>query len=298
MKEFFEVSRADPLSAFTFALLILAAILLWSPPRRRHWWCPCFLAAMALGWLAGRVTVLGLAWLALLGIMAFAQSWLSVRWEKRADGLILFALGALMMTRYFPGFDNWKVVDAVLISSDAIPYTQYFNFNKASVGLLLMASQPHLCRCWSEWRVAMRTWLIIMPIMIPVIMGLALLFGYVHWDPKIPQVLPVFLIANFFFISMPEEVVCRGVLQRVLGEYLRGIWGGSALAIFIAALVFGLGHFKGGPLFVILATTAGIFYGVAYYASKKIESDILCHFSLNVLHALLFTFPALASAIR
>jgi len=43
---------------------------------------------------------------------------------------------------------------------------------------------------------------------------------------------------------------------------------------------------------------AGIGYGWAYRRTGRIEASILTHFSLNSLHFLLFTYPALAASMR
>ena len=71
---------------------------------------------------------------------------------------------------------------------------------------------------------------------------------------------------------------------------LSGKPGGTAIALSITAVLFGLAHLPGGIDYVMLATVAGIGYGWSYYRTGHIEAAILTHFTLNALHFLLFTY--------
>jgi len=43
----------------------------------------------------------------------------------------------------------------------------------------------------------------------------------------------------------------------------------------------------------VLSTVAGLGYGWVYQRTGRIEASILTHFALNLVHFLLFTYPAL-----
>ncbi|WP_087852964.1 CPBP family intramembrane glutamic endopeptidase [Photobacterium andalusiense] len=60
------------------------------------------------------------------------------------------------------------------------------------------------------------------------------------------------------------------------------------IAITIASVLFGLAHFSGDPLFIIIATLAGILYGLSYYWTRKITIAIVIHFAFNLVF---FTYP-------
>jgi membrane protease YdiL (CAAX protease family) len=47
----------------------------------------------------------------------------------------------------------------------------------------------------------------------------------------------------------------------------------------------------------MLATLAGAGYAIAFQRTGRVEAGILTHFAVNAAHFLLFTYPALASAI-
>ncbi len=67
-------------------------------------------------------------------------------------------------------------------------------------------------------------------------------------------------------------------------------WG-DYLALLIASLLFGTMHF-GGVKYTLLASVAGIFYGLIYQKTKSIEASIAAHFSLNLAHFTALTYPS------
>ncbi len=121
---------------------------------------------------------------------------------------------------------------------------------------------------------------------------LATALGYSQFEPKLPYFTPVWILVNLFFTCMAEEALFRRLIQQKIHDSLSGKYAG-AISIFIAAALFGLAHFKGGAIYISLATLAGLFYGYIYYKSKRIVSAILLHFSFNLIHLLLFTYPTL-----
>ncbi len=64
-------------------------------------------------------------------------------------------------------------------------------------------------------------------------------------------------------------------------------------ALLICAILFGLAHAGGGVWYVLLATVAGLGYGLVYHRTQRIELSILLHFALNSIHILFFSYPAL-----
>jgi uncharacterized protein len=61
----------------------------------------------------------------------------------------------------------------------------------------------------------------------------------------------------------------------------------------MTALAFGSVHFASGPPMILLASLAGIAYGLAYRYGGLLAS-VLAHFGLNLFHILFFTYPLLA----
>ena len=57
-------------------------------------------------------------------------------------------------------------------------------------------------------------------------------------------------------------------------------------------MLFGIAHAGGGAAMIVLATLAGIGYGLAAWRGG-IEAAVLTHFSVNALRFLLLTYPML-----
>jgi membrane protease YdiL (CAAX protease family) len=111
----------------------------------------------------------------------------------------------------------------------------------------------------------------------------------VKWTPLTPW----FLALNLLFTCVTEEAFFRGF---ILGGLARGMarWRyGTAVALVVSTVLFGLAHARGGPALVVLAALAGLGYAAAYLRSGRIEGAILTHFALNAVHFVAFTYPAL-----
>jgi membrane protease YdiL (CAAX protease family) len=122
---------------------------------------------------------------------------------------------------------------------------------------------------------------------------LALLLGAVRWEPKLPEGLWLWAANNLLLVAFAEEALFRGFLQADLARWLRERAGGEWAAIGVAAAAFGVAHHAGGAAMVLLATVAGVAYGLAYRHGSLL-AWVWAHFLLNLAHVLLFTYPLLA----
>ncbi|MNT79709.1 CAAX amino terminal protease self- immunity [compost metagenome] len=94
-------------------------------------------------------------------------------------------------------------------------------------------------------------------------------------------------------MTLVEEALFRGYIQGGLSRRLEHLPYGENLALLLASLVFGLAHVGAGWQWVLLASLAGIGYGLAYRFGG-LAAAIATHFGLNLLHFSLFTYPMLA----
>jgi uncharacterized protein len=119
----------------------------------------------------------------------------------------------------------------------------------------------------------------------PIGAGLGLLLGFLHFHALIPSaghVLAAWLF-SFLFIAVPEELFFRGWMQNLLERRV-----GAARALLITSVLFGLSHFnKRAVLFnwryVILATLAGIFYGLAWRQERRVGASAITHASVDTI---------------
>ena len=264
-------------------------------PRVRYGW-PAFtglsiVAAVA----AGIVEWAGLAFIFVFAgaCVAAVRSTFSTAARALAWGVLVVCAIALA-SHQVPWINNVLVFDAVTVSSSAVPYTLYWNYDKALAGVLLYAVcvQPQRRTKWRSAVVATAVIAALSPVLL-VLPALAMKF--VVWDPKLPAILVMWVPANLLVTCLAEETFFRGLLQRHLAEALSTRVPSAALvALFVSAVAFGIAHIGGGIAYVALATLAGIGYGAAYHFTQRVEASILVHFTLNLVHLTFFTYPSVA----
>jgi membrane protease YdiL (CAAX protease family) len=303
-----------------YVWLSLAILWLWLPPQSATRQSKRRLAVSA-GWLtlaiahahANRmVNMTGIAAILAFVLVCYTSSmtppdeasatplrgephgWWRVR--RIATSVAVIALALALMAHAVPGFSNLLIVRNAIVSPGAVPYTLYLNFDKALIGLALLAFGPPLVASRGEWAVLFTSLVPRLLVVIAVVMVCALWLGHVRLDLKWPAILPVWAWANLLFTCVAEEALFRGVIQRQLqGEAasVEGAARGRALAgLALASLLFGIAHYAGGTRSVVLATIAGTGYGWVFWRTGRIEGSILTHFAVNATHLLCFTYPA------
>ena len=129
-----------------------------------------------------------------------------------------------------------------------------------------------------DWGIGLRYYLLFMPVAV----ALALWLGFVRVQPRPFGLRMVLLtVATFFgilwIVALSEEFFFRGVLQQTLDKLLDSRVAG----LIIASLVFGAVHlpFRAFPnwRFAILATLAGVAYGLAFRAAGSIRAAMVAH---------------------
>jgi uncharacterized protein len=149
------------------------------------------------------------------------------------------------------------------------------NSSKALAGLTALAMFPSVWR-WNRYCSA------IAALCMLTVPALAWAIGYVHVAPAAPVALAWFALANLLG-TIAEEWFFRLWVQRPLQRF------GIAPSVLLTTLLFGLVHFGGGPLFMGLATLAGLAYAGVYQASgNSVWAVVALHLALNVTRVALF----------
>jgi len=124
----------------------------------------------------------------------------------------------------------------------------------------------------------------------PIAIALGVWLGFLHvhrvW-PGIAQMAGAWFF-TFFFIAVPEELFFRGWLQNLL-EKRMGRYG----ALFLTACLFGLAHFNKQTThfnwrYVMLAAIAGVFYGRAWRAQRRVGASAVTHATVDAIWSLWF----------
>ncbi|MBU4683411.1 CPBP family intramembrane metalloprotease [Cedecea davisae] len=199
--------------------------------------------------------------------------------------LVVSAVGLTM--HLIPGFHNPKVLESVIAGPLSVPFSMYYNFDKALVPFVLLVVMKSLFVNEPESRPA-KPWWGLLVAFIPALLLLAVALGGLKIEPHAPQWLLPFLFANIFFVSLAEEALFRGYLQQRLSGFMHPV-----LALVISAAIFGGLHFAGGPLLIVFAALAGLIYGLAWMWSGRLWVAVAFHVGLNAAHLLFFTYPML-----
>jgi membrane protease YdiL (CAAX protease family) len=210
-----------------------------------------------------------------------------VRWQQvLGHGLFIFLAIALAL-HWLPGFNNAKVIDNVVFSEGALPFSMSLNLDKSLIGLWVMLACPWLLLLRGKGVVLSLA--VIRPLTLLACLGSAWILGVVAWAPKWPQDAWLWLANNLLLVSLTEELLFRGYIQGGLERLL----GNQNLALGLAALLFGLAHLGSGWQWFYLATLAGIGYGLAYRYGGLLTA-VWCHVFVNVVHFTAFSYPMLA----
>jgi len=196
------------------------------------------------------------------------------------DFLVLVALGLAVDLRWLePAWPRGLAFLSKLILLDAGLYGFLVVRGLTGVGFDLKLHPADL-------QIGLREWLFFTPIAIA--LGFAL--GFLHWHGGVdrPGMLPLAWLFTFFFIALPEEIYFRGWMQNLLERRL-----GRTASLLITAAIFGLSHFnKRAAVFnwryVLLAAIAGVFYGRAWRAQRRIGASAITHATVDTLWGALF----------
>jgi membrane protease YdiL (CAAX protease family) len=234
---------------------------------------------------------LGLQSLPAFALLALA--WAALRYPRlRWVGHGLFVVLALALALHrLPGFDNARVIDAVVLSPGATPLTLYLNLDKPLAGFWLLLACPWLIL---KRRGSLRGLALRVLGTVAIVLTAGVMLGAITWAAKWPEGAWLWAANNLLLVCIVEELLFRGYIQGGLGRLFERWSGGQTLALLAASVLFGVAHLGGGWQWLLLATAAGLGYGLAYrYAG--LAGAVSCHFGLNLAHFGLFTYPLLAS---
>ena len=202
-----------------------------------------------------------------------------------ADLLILSALGIIVDLRFLHTASLWPGGLGgfpKLILADIALYGYLVIKPVNGIGYDL---QPKLV----DLGIGLREFLFYAPFVIP----LGLWLGFLHPHAGLPSIakFAASWIFTYVFVALPEELFFRGLVQNLLERKL-----GKTGALFVASILFGLSHFNkgnaGGAVFnwryVLLATIAGIFYGRAWRAQRRLFASGITHASVDTVWSLWF----------
>ena len=255
-----------------------------------------YLALLSIGYslamFAGQLETQALIAIALLLLAGFAVRQQKSRYGRYLGHALFVLLALALAMHWLPGFYNGGVIGPLVFTDDAEPFSMHLNLDKPLIGFWLLLVCP-----WIVGRRPLRLSLyataLALPLSAVAALGGAVLLGIIHWDPKWPPQAWLWVFNNLLLVTLVEEALFRGYIQGGLSRRFKQLLYGENLALMCAALLFGLAHLGAGWQWVLLASIAGVGYGLAYRFGG-LSAAIATHFGLNLLHFGLFTYPMLA----
>lgn len=260
-----------------------ARVRAWPVWARMAWPAGLAIPYVLVAWGAG---VFRWGWLALYALLPVAMALLlgeaaRVDAEQRGnwrDFLVLGVLGLAVDLRWFEG--AWPARLAIfnkILLLDAGIYGFVLIRRLEGTGFDLRLRLRDLVVGLREW-----AWYT------PLALALGLSLGFLHWHRDWPGMMPIAAawLFTFFFIAVPEELFFRGWLQNLLEKRL-GRYG----ALILTACLFGLAHFNKRAVhfnwrYVLLAALAGIFYGRAWRAERRVGASAVTHATVDAIWSL------------
>jgi membrane protease YdiL (CAAX protease family) len=131
----------------------------------------------------------------------------------------------------------------------------------------------------SDIAIGLREFLYFTPIAI--LLGFALGFLKLHRTLGSPLAFAAGWLFTLFFVALPEELFFRGLMLNMLERRV-----GTNRALAITSALFGLAHFNKRAAYfnwryVILAAIAGVFYGRAWLARRRLLASSITHATVD-----------------
>lgn len=281
-----------------FVFLALAICCVWVPalPVGRYSIAASalpFLASLATGIAVGVLTGVALLSIALLTSAALASKVAKDRAVRVTFTIATVLIALEMALHWAPGFVNPKLLDGVKLSAGSATFTQYLNYDKGAAGLVVLAAYGPRVRTAREFMRVMKVSVPLSVMTAALVVGAAIVMGYVRPDFKLPSFTLEFLATNLFFTCVAEEAFFRGFLQErltaLLGSSHFAAWG----PVLLTGLLFGAAHAAGGSAFLALASIAGVGYSIIYGLTRRIEASVYAHFFVNTIQFIGFSYPYL-----
>jgi membrane protease YdiL (CAAX protease family) len=138
-----------------------------------------------------------------------------------------------------------------------------------------------------EIAAAMLSFLMFAVIAIP----LAFSTHFIRYSYDFPKLLlaPAAFVGIYLFVAVPEELLFRGLIQNWFERWTQRRVAG----LILGAIVFGASHLNNGPpipnyRYFLLASIAGIFYGLVWQRTGNIAASAVTHALVDTVWSALF----------
>lgn len=204
--------------------------------------------------------------------------------------LLLITFG--LSTHILPGFNNMIYLKNYAVSEASRPHDEYWNFDKPFLMLCLFNYYMEGYYKRGNLVHSIKTGFVLTIVCAAILIFAGMGLGYIALDIKWPEIIYSWAFLNLIAV-LAEEGFYRAFLQRLIADYTKGFLGkySEIIALLFASALFGLSHYKMGFIHAALCSVAGFLFGYGLTKSKRVEACMVTHFTLNMLHLILFTYP-------
>jgi membrane protease YdiL (CAAX protease family) len=134
---------------------------------------------------------------------------------------------------------------------------------------------------------ALRSFLIYAALAIP--LGLAIHFIRYSFEVRKLVVAPAVFLGVFLLTAIPEEFLFRGLIQNTVERITKH----RSLGLVVASIIFGASHLNNGPpipnsKYFVMASIAGIFYGLTWQRTGSLTASAITHAFVNTAWSVFF----------
>ncbi|RZA09086.1 MAG: CPBP family intramembrane metalloprotease [Moraxellaceae bacterium] len=242
-----------------------------------------------------------LPWSTALLVAAFALVLITYRYCSSAHKpfgkyiawILAVALG-IGVGLYRPAGFNYPLVFSLnQLHEGGLPFSLYINIGKLLAGyitvyfLLSFGSQAYIQSRAQQFLLAFGLGLFV------VFVAYVCLDLAFHLKPL--KYIVLFGLVNLLVTCVAEEAFMRLLLQTQLQKFLSGKLASGfwleAIPLFIATGIFVLTHFSASVNVLLVFALAGFCYGLVYSLTKNLWACVAVHFTVNIVHFSLLTYP-------
>lgn len=199
-----------------------------------------------------------------------------------------FALAGLLVKSALPG-EAWRGLRGVF-GTVVLVASYWVYVRKLEQRALSELSWPG---AWKE----LLAGLLVGSLLFTAVMGLLYAFGALRITGQQPWAAAGALVPTLVLAAIAEEIVFRGVIFRILEQ-----WLGSWMALALSALLFGFAH-AGNPGASLLTSSAiaieaGFLLGGAYMLTRRLWFVTALHFAWNFMQGGVFSIAVSGQATK
>ncbi|MEJ2691484.1 MAG: CPBP family intramembrane metalloprotease [Candidatus Thiodiazotropha sp.] len=280
----------NPWLLAVYGLTIFSLIGVWLIENKNVWRVTGILA-LFIALAVDHVSLIALPSLLLLLIFTTALQFDKNRARQGIWRLSVVILPLVIALAFSGAFSTWTLLDGIQLGHSSSSYAINLNMSKALIALILLATVVPTINCWTDLSQMLKKTIPIFAIGLPAVVAFSSAVGYTQFDFKLQPIIFAWGTVNLFLTCIGEEVFFRGIVLKQLMHSFEPFKNGNYLALALSSIIFGIVHFNGGLIFILVATSAGLLYGAAYIKTGKVEASILCHFGINVFHFIFLTYP-------